>query len=95
MPKLESKTLRTNMGGVSRRGVAHAAMNVITNLQDFPPQVQITAAALVFERMCAKAGIRPAEALQIGNNVFTDGERVHPEFKAVDSFLEFQLFRNV
>jgi hypothetical protein len=75
------------MASSDRPAVARASMATLDALQDFAPDTQVAAMALVFARACRQAGLRPVEVLQITNNIFTDGERVSPEFRAIDSYL--------
>lgn len=76
------------MALVPRKSAANAAMSILNALQDFPVESQAVALAVVFTRLCKHSGIRPVEAMQIAENVHTDGERVHPAFGAVDLYIQ-------
>ena len=78
----------SSLASVPRAEVAEGCMLVLHQLQNSRPEAQTAALALVFIRLCKRHGIRPSTVMQIADNVFTDGERVHPAFRAVDAYIQ-------
>ena len=80
--------LRTRMASISRSQATNATYTIIDRLQHMPAHEQIVAAAMVFWRLCNVAGIRPNDCLEICNNLFADGFKPAPEFRATDKYLQ-------
>ena len=81
------KVILERMASSNRNTMATAAMLCLNSLQNFPADTQTAAVALLFIRLCKRHGLRPVEVMQISENIFTDGERVHPTFRAVDAYI--------
>jgi len=86
------ETLRHRMNSIPRSNAAKATYAVVDRLQHLPAHEQLVATAMVFWRMCEVSGIRPGDCLAVCNNLFSDGVKPAPQFRATDKYLRTQVF---
>ena len=75
------------MNNVPRKLAAGATSGVLNGLQQWPAHVQIVGAAMVFWRLCKVLGVQPYDVLGVCNNLFSDGIKPAPEFRAADRYI--------
>lgn len=84
--------LRLRMNAITRSAAANATYSIVDRLQHMPAHEQLVASAMVFWRMCKVSGINPHDALAVCNNLFSDGVKPAPQFRATDNYLKAQVF---
>jgi hypothetical protein len=89
---LTPESLRQRMNSVGREDAARATFAVVDRLQRLPAHEQLVASAMVFWRMCQVSGVHPGDALAVCVNLFSDGVKPAPQFRATDAYLKSQVF---
>lgn len=78
---------RDKLGLVSRNDAAVGCMAIISALQDFPPHVQVAAAAATFRMIADRIGMSVPDIMTVAGNVIHDAEGKRAEFAAVAEFM--------
>jgi len=79
------------LANANLREVSRASFAILDALQAYSPGAKAAALAAVFQLFMTSAGIRPAEALEIVNNVMHEGEGKRPEFRAIANYFQHEM----
>jgi hypothetical protein len=76
-----------------RKAVARGAMTMVDRMQDFPPEVQIAAAAVVFQELVDAYGVKPQDVMTAASNMRKTVAGTVPEFGAVRDYIRYEIVR--
>lgn len=71
--------------------VAQACYRHISNLDGEHPEVAGLGLAVALDRYCDRLGVHPKFFIETARQIFTDGEAIHPEFRAADQYMREEL----
>lgn len=90
---LPSNKYRDRLGNANITKTARLSMGILNTIQKEPDKgAQLAAVCTVFHTVLHKAGLNIHDALGITSNLINASEGRKPEFKAVDLYIEKELF---